>query len=126
MNQIIAALPIIHIVSVFLLALLYLYRSMSLVRDTKTCNTKNTDTGKMVSATSFITLLLFFSGIIQAFLLKIPFNNPYILTKIFGLLAFTGLSIAVFMPYRKKTTALIMMGISFIILITVVFISTTR
>ncbi len=121
MNQLIASLPILHIVAVALITLLYLARSKALISNSKSATSKH-----MQSAFSFITLLLFFSGIIQAFLLKIPFNNSFVLIKIFGLLAFTGLSIAAFMPRRSKTTALAMMGISFVILIAIILVSTLK
>ena len=121
MNLIITSLPIIHIVAVLLLTFLYLARSMALI-----CNSKKAYSKAMLNTSSFITLVLFFTGIIQALLLKIPFSNSFILIKIFGLLAFTGLSIAAFMPRRKKATALAMMGISFAILIAIVFVSKLR
>lgn len=118
MHLIIAAIPILHIVAVLLLTLLYLARSMALI-----CNKKNTYSKAAQNAASFITLMLFFSGIIQGFLLKIPFSSSFILIKIVGLLLITGLSVAAFMPRRKKTTALAMMAFSFITLIAIIFVS---
>lgn len=120
MDQLSIALPYLHIATILLLAGLFLLRTYYLVKNSKKAYTK-----KMISNSSLLTIIVFITGIVLAFILKMPFNNPYVLIKIFGLLAFTGLSVTAFMPRRRKNTALIMMVVTFIIFTYIMLVSST-
>ena len=118
MDYLIRILPYAHIVSVLLLMALYLLRTLFTI-----CNSKKVIGKKLNSASSVITLVLFATGITYAYLLKIPFSNSFVLTKIIGMLAFVMFGVLAFMPGRKKPKALLLLLVAFIIFISLIIIS---
>ncbi len=111
-------LPYAHIFSVLLLVGVYLLRTLFTI-----CNSKK-DSGKQLnSATSIVTIILFATGLTQAYLLKIPFDNSFVLTKIIGLLAFVAFGVLAFMPGRRKPRALLLLLAAFVIYIGLIFFS---
>ncbi len=112
MNYLISILPYAHIIVVLLLMGLYLLRTLFIIRNSKKEVGKNLN-----GVTSIMTIALFATGITHAYLLKIPFSDSFVLTKIIGLLAFVMFGVLAFMPNRKKETALLLLLAAFTLFI---------
>ncbi|MEE9351300.1 MAG: SirB2 family protein [Thiotrichaceae bacterium] len=118
MENLITVLPYAHIFSVLLLVGVYLMRTLFTI-----CNSKKGLGKQLNTATSVVTIILFATGITQAFLLKMPFSDSFVLIKIIGLLSFTAFGVLAFMPGRHKPRALLLLLAAFVIYIGLIFFS---
>lgn len=94
-------ITMLHVGVAVLALLVYLARGVLLVIDSPKRNE-----GAFLGASSLFTLLLFFSGVILAMMLRLHFDNGFVATKMIGLLLFVGVGIISLKEGLAKPTAI--------------------
>lgn len=121
MQQLIGLLPAIHIAFVVLLLAVYFFRGVLLILDSPKAAARG-----MISLSSFMTLIVFFSGIALAFIMRLSFSDGFMLTKVMGLLIFVALGVAAFFPKIDKSRAVTLWGSSMLIFVYLVLVATKK
>ena len=81
-------LTMLHVAVAVFALLVYLARGVLLFVDSPKRNS-----GGFLGSSSFLTLILFFSGVVLAMMLKLHFDEGFVATKMLGLLLFVGIGI---------------------------------
>lgn len=95
-------LPIMHVGFSMLSIATYLARALLRLTKPEAANLVWLSDVSVISA-----LFMFISGIMLAFVLRIPFTTTYVIFALLGLLVYTAMSVIAFKPFVGKGTAVL-------------------